>query len=65
MALERDGVEYYNSGAWVDSRCTYITIGRDGVAIDEYIPRRPERPDSNEPAAAPTSEPEELLLPAV
>jgi UDP-2,3-diacylglucosamine pyrophosphatase LpxH len=35
---QRDGVEYYNSGAWVDLCCTYITIGREGVAIHEYEP---------------------------
>ena len=38
LARERDGVEYYNSGAWVGQRCTYITIGPEGVAVHEYIP---------------------------
>ncbi|MGC2697097.1 MAG: UDP-2,3-diacylglucosamine diphosphatase, partial [Candidatus Angelobacter sp.] len=37
LAREQDGVEYYNSGAWVDQRCTYIAIGPEGVAIHEYI----------------------------
>jgi UDP-2,3-diacylglucosamine pyrophosphatase LpxH len=36
LARVRDGVEYYNSGAWVDRRCTYITVDREGVAIHEY-----------------------------
>ena len=37
LARERDGVEYYNSGAWVDERCSYITIGPEGVEIHEYV----------------------------
>jgi UDP-2,3-diacylglucosamine pyrophosphatase LpxH len=36
LVRERDGIEYYNSGAWVDQRCTYITIGPEGVAVHEY-----------------------------
>ena len=41
MERERDGVCYYNSGGWVDSRLTYITIDADGVQIREYQ-HRPE-----------------------
>ena len=33
---ERDGVHYYNSGGWVDSRLTYLTINEQGVQIHEY-----------------------------
>lgn len=33
---ERDGVHYYNSGGWVDSRLTYVTIDEQGVKIREY-----------------------------
>jgi len=33
---ERDGVSYYNTGCWVDSRPTYITIGEEGVCIRDY-----------------------------
>jgi UDP-2,3-diacylglucosamine pyrophosphatase LpxH len=47
MARERDGVEYYNSGAWVDQRCTYVTIGPEGVAVNEYVPETDNR-DSGE-----------------
>ena len=36
MHLEQDGVHYYNSGGWIDSRLTYITIGKEGVHIHEY-----------------------------
>jgi UDP-2,3-diacylglucosamine pyrophosphatase LpxH len=37
-ALHRtqDGINYYNSGAWVDSRLTYLTICENGVQIHEY-----------------------------
>jgi UDP-2,3-diacylglucosamine pyrophosphatase LpxH len=33
---QRDGIEYYNSGGWVDSRLTYLTIDEEGVRIHEY-----------------------------
>jgi UDP-2,3-diacylglucosamine pyrophosphatase LpxH len=33
---ERDGIVYYNSGSWVDPRCTYITVDVEGVVIHEY-----------------------------
>ncbi|HTR65597.1 MAG TPA: UDP-2,3-diacylglucosamine diphosphatase [Terriglobales bacterium] len=33
---EREGIEYYNSGSWTDSRPTYITVGTEGVRIHEY-----------------------------
>jgi UDP-2,3-diacylglucosamine pyrophosphatase LpxH len=43
-ALQRHelGIDYYNSGSWIDARPTYITIGEGGVEIHEYI----ERPDN-------------------
>ncbi len=34
--VEKDGVEYYNSGGWVDSRLTYLTIDEQGVHIHEF-----------------------------
>lgn len=36
MHQERDGIHYYNSGAWVDAKPTYITIDQEGVRIHEY-----------------------------
>ena len=33
---ELDGIAYYNTGSWTDSRPTYITVGADGVHIREY-----------------------------
>ncbi len=38
-ALHRheDGIDYYNSGSWIDEHPTYITVGEEGVQIHEYI----------------------------
>jgi UDP-2,3-diacylglucosamine pyrophosphatase LpxH len=44
-ALHRheDGIDYYNSGSWIDDRPKYITVGEEGVQIHEYI----EQPDGH------------------
>ena len=34
--VEEDGIHYYNSGGWVDSRLTYLTIDEQGVRIHEF-----------------------------
>jgi len=34
--VEKDGISYYNSGGWVDSRLTYLTIDETGVQIHEF-----------------------------
>ena len=39
MNAERDGVQYYNTGAWIDERATYVTVGAGGVEIHEYAAR--------------------------
>jgi UDP-2,3-diacylglucosamine pyrophosphatase LpxH len=31
------GVDYFNCGAWIDARPTYITVGEEGVQIHEYV----------------------------
>ena len=36
LHIERDGISYYNSGGWVDSRLTYLTIDETGVQIHVY-----------------------------
>ena len=36
VQVEKDGIQYYNSGGWVDSRLTYLTIDEEGVRIHEY-----------------------------
>jgi UDP-2,3-diacylglucosamine pyrophosphatase LpxH len=36
LEVQRDGVKYFNSGSWIDKRCTYITIGEDGVRVEPF-----------------------------
>ena len=36
MQCERNGIQYFNSGSWVDKRCTYIAIGDEGIEIQTY-----------------------------
>jgi UDP-2,3-diacylglucosamine pyrophosphatase LpxH len=43
MHLERDGVDYYNAGGWIDARLTYITVGDNGVRIHDYNEQADER----------------------
>jgi UDP-2,3-diacylglucosamine pyrophosphatase LpxH len=31
------GIDYYNCGAWIDARPTYITVSEKGVQIHEYV----------------------------
>ena len=47
LHVERDGISYYNSGGWVDSRLTYLTFDQTGVQIHEYRKRADDR-DSGE-----------------
>lgn len=39
LHVEQDGIDYYNTGGWVDSRLTYVTIDDEGVVIHEYRDR--------------------------
>ena len=36
LHVKEDGIDYYNSGGWVDSRLTYLTIDELGVQIHEF-----------------------------
>jgi UDP-2,3-diacylglucosamine pyrophosphatase LpxH len=69
MEAIKDGIAYYNSGSWVDSSCTYITVGEEGVELHEYDERAYDRnsgEEREETAAlvAGVSVPSELSLPA-
>src|SRR6201987_2529631 len=44
---EYNGIRYYNSGSWTDSRPTYVTVEEQGVQIHEYCERTDDR-DSRE-----------------
>jgi UDP-2,3-diacylglucosamine pyrophosphatase LpxH len=39
LHVEQDGIQYYNSGGWVDARLTYLTIDEQGVQIHEFNQR--------------------------
>ena len=52
MDLERDGIHYYNSGGWIDSRLTFITVGEPGVRIHEYHERADDRDSGEERSEA-------------
>jgi UDP-2,3-diacylglucosamine pyrophosphatase LpxH len=64
MALARDGLAYYNSGAWVGLRCTYISIDAKGVDIHEYLPGRTDNRDPCEERVAVASGPAGVTVPA-
>ena len=36
LCVEQGGISYYNSGAWVGSRLTYLTVDEKGVRIHDY-----------------------------
>jgi UDP-2,3-diacylglucosamine pyrophosphatase LpxH len=46
--VEQDGIHYYNSGGWVDSRLTYLTIDEQEVRIHEYNERADDRDSGQE-----------------
>jgi UDP-2,3-diacylglucosamine pyrophosphatase LpxH len=48
LHVERDGINYYNSGGWVDSKLTYLTIDETGVQIHEYNEHEYERADDRD-----------------
>ena len=64
LQMSHDGVEYFNSGAWVDRRCTYITVDAEGVKIHEYIPESTDHRDSSEERVATATEPPGVAVPA-
>jgi UDP-2,3-diacylglucosamine pyrophosphatase LpxH len=53
--VEQDGIDYYNSGGWVDSRLTYLTVDEQGVRIHEYKQRTDDRDSSQERGEADSS----------
>ena len=48
LHVEQDGIGYYNSGGWVDSRLTYLTIDDEEVKIHEYRERADDRNSGEE-----------------
>jgi len=64
LHLERDGVDYYNSGAWVDAQCTYIAVTQEGVAIHEHICEPLDNRGPGEERGEIIAEPVGILVPA-
>jgi UDP-2,3-diacylglucosamine pyrophosphatase LpxH len=52
LHVRQDGIDYYNSGGWVDSRLTYLTIDELGVQIHEYRERADDRDSGEERSEA-------------
>jgi UDP-2,3-diacylglucosamine pyrophosphatase LpxH len=52
MHVEQNGIDYYNSGGWVDSRLTYLTVDESGVQIHEYQERADDRDSGEERSEA-------------
>jgi UDP-2,3-diacylglucosamine pyrophosphatase LpxH len=50
--VERDGIHYYNTGGWVDTRLTYLTVDELGVQIHEYYERADDRDSGQERGGA-------------
>ena len=68
LHAEKDGVHYYNSGSWVDSRCTYLTVDPEGVNIRDYEGRANDcdsREERDPLPAAPAGVFDETGLPAL
>ena len=64
LAAQRDGVEYYNTGAWVDLRCTYVTVNLEGVEIHDYIPGTTDNRDPRQERITPAAETARVPVPA-
>jgi UDP-2,3-diacylglucosamine pyrophosphatase LpxH len=52
MKLERNNVEYFNTGCWTQSPATYITVGKKGVDIHECNERIDHRDPGEERSEA-------------
>jgi UDP-2,3-diacylglucosamine pyrophosphatase LpxH len=64
METTNEGVEYYNSGAWVDLRCTYISINQEGVSIHEFASEQIDDRNSGEERIEAVAEPAGVAVPA-
>jgi hypothetical protein len=61
---ERDGIEYFNAGGWIDRQCTYIAISEEGVKIHEYSGDWTNDSDSGEEREPASAEVIEFPVPA-
>ena len=58
MHRHKDGIDYFNTGAWIDATPTYITVGEEGAVIREYNGRIDDRNTGEErgPELAPPAD---------
>ena len=63
-ALQRSehGVDYFNSGSWIDEHPTYITVAEEGVRIHEYSQHLQDRHDSDSASESDVGEWSEELV---
>jgi len=52
LRLEKDGIEYFNTGCWTQPTATYVTIDEEGVELREYDERTDYRYPGEERSAA-------------
>jgi UDP-2,3-diacylglucosamine pyrophosphatase LpxH len=64
LQMNNEGIEYFNSGAWVDRCCTYVTIDEEGVRIREYKPESADHRDSSEERVQTAAEAPRVAVPA-
>jgi len=64
IQAERNGIRYFNSGSWVDQHCTYITVGDDGIEIQNYAGASEALLAVEAESHAETGTPEELEIPS-
>ena len=48
LSQRQDGIEYYNTGGWIDTHPTYVTIDFDGVQIHDYEKEQHEPTDDRD-----------------
>ena len=48
--IVQDGIHYYNSGGWVDSKLTYLTVDDEGVQIHDFTEHDYNQQESGERA---------------
>ena len=52
LRLQKDGIEYFNTGCWTQPKATYVTIDEEGVQLHVYDERTDDRDSSEERSQA-------------
>jgi UDP-2,3-diacylglucosamine pyrophosphatase LpxH len=58
LHVHKDDIDYFNTGSWIDTNPTYISVGEEGVLIREYEGRIDDRHSREErsPELAPAAD---------